>query len=335
MHLHQLKRREFIALLGGAATASWPLAVRAQQPERMRRIGVLMNSNETDLETKGYITAFVQGLRNLGWIEGQDMHLDIRWNEGDAAERTRALATELLRLSPDVILASTTPNLTALLRQGPAMPIVFMLVSDPLAQGFVSNLAQPGGNITGFAVYEFSIGGKWIDLLKQMTPTLARVAIMFNPDTSPPFWLSAFEAAAPALGVEVMAAPVHNPADIRRMVEKISSQPNAGLIVPTDTFLRVHRDLIVEQTARHRLPAMYFSRLFTAAGGLMSYDADSETQFKQAAVYVDRILRGAKPGNLPVQTPTKFNLVINVKTARALGIEVPMSLLLNADDYIE
>jgi putative ABC transport system substrate-binding protein len=204
-----------------------------------------------------------------------------------------------------------------------------------LAQGFVSNLAHPGGNITGFAEYEFSIGGKWLDLLKQIAPTLVRVGIMFNPDTSPSFWLSTFEAAAPSLGVEAMAAPVHNTADVERIVEKISSRPNGGLIVPTDTFLRVHRELIVEQAARHRLPAMYFSRLFTSVGGLMSYDADSETQFKQAAIYIDRILKGAKPGNLPVQTPTKFNLVINVKTAKTLGIEVPMNLLLNADDYIE
>jgi putative ABC transport system substrate-binding protein len=327
-----VKRRQFITLVGGAA--AWPITVRAQQAGSLRRVGVLMNSDESDPEAKSYLDAFVQGLRKLGWIEGQNLHIDLRWNAGDA-ERSRTFATELLRLSPDVILSSTTPNLTALLRQGPAMPIVFMQISDPLAQGFVTNLAHPGGNITGFAMYEFSIGGKWINLLKQIRPGLTRVTVIFNPDTSPTFWVSSFEAAAPSLGVEVMAAPVHDISDIERVVEQVSRQPNGGLIVPTDTFLRVHRQLIVELAARYRLPAMYFSRLFTTIGGLMSYDAASESQFRQAATYVDRILRGEKPADLPVQAPTKFELVINLKTAKAMGLDVSQDMLSIADEVIE
>ena len=330
-----MKRREFIRLLGGGATA-WPLLAHAQQTGPARRVGVLMNSIEADPEYRAYLAAFVQGLRTLGWIEGQNLRLDVRWNAGDA-ERTRISASELLSLSPDVILSSSTPSLTALLRQGPAMPIVFTQVSDPVTQGFVSNLARPGGNITGFAAYEFSIGGKWIDLLKQMVPGLTRVAIVFSPDASPQskFLLSAVEATAPSLGVEVSAAPVHDAADIGRAVENMSRQPNGGLIVPTDTFLRVHAKLMVELAARHRVPVMYFSRFFTENGGLMSYGTDNESTFRQAPIYIDRILKGAKPGDLPVQTPTKFSLVTNVKTAKALGIEVPMILLLRADDYLE
>jgi putative ABC transport system substrate-binding protein len=328
-----MRRREFITLLSGIA-AAWPLAARTQQHAEMRRVGVLMNGDGTEPDLNADLVAFTRGLRGLGWIDGQNIHLDVRWNGGDAA-RARGLAIELLRLSPDAILTASTPNLTALLRQGPVMPVVFTLVSDPLGQGFVSNLAQPGGNITGFSQYEFSIGGKWIDLLKQMVPGLARVAIISNPDTTPAFWLSSFEAAAPSLGVEVVAAPVHNTVDIEPAIENVSRQKNSGLIVPTDTFLRVHRQLLVESVARHRVPAMYFSRLFTEIGGLMSYEADAESQFKQAAVYIDRILHGDKPGGLPVQGPTKFSFVVNVKTAKTLSIEVPMSLLLNADDYIE
>jgi putative ABC transport system substrate-binding protein len=329
-----MRRRQFIVLLGGVV--AWPRAAPAQQTGSVRRVGVLMNSDEADLEYRTYLAAFVQGLRTLGWIEGQNLRLDVRWNAGDP-ERTRISATELLGLSPDVILASSTPSLTALLRQGPAMPIVFMQVSDPVAQGFVSNLARPGGNITGFAAYEFSIGGKWIDLLKQMVPGLARVSIIFNPDASPQskFLLSAVEGAAPSLGVGVAAAQVHDAEEMGRAVENVSRQPNSGLIVPTDSFVQVHAKLMVELAARHRVPVIYFSRFFTEAGGLMSYGTDNDSLSRQASVYIDRILKGAKPGDLPIQTPTKFSLVINVKTAKALGIEVPTNLLLRADDYIE
>jgi putative tryptophan/tyrosine transport system substrate-binding protein len=330
-----MKRREFIRFLAGAATA-WPLATRAQQAGRMRRVGVLMSSRETDPERKAQLGLFVQSLRSLGWIDGQNLRLDVRWNGGDA-ERTRAFATELIGLSPDVILSATTPNLTALVRQAPTMPIVFVLVSDPVAQGFVSNLARPGGNITGFTSYEFSIGGKWIDLLKQVVPALAHVSVIFNPDTSPQnnFLLGAIKSAAPALGVEATAAPVHDPAGIERAIESESLLPHGGLVFPTDNFLQTHWQLSAGIAARYRLPAISFDRYFTEAGGLMSYGSDSDPSFRQAAVYVDRILKGAKPSDLPVQTPTKFNLVINVKTAKALGIEVPTNLLLTADDFIE
>jgi putative ABC transport system substrate-binding protein len=329
-----MRRRQFITLLGGAAT--WPLAARAQQAGATRRVGMLMNADETNPEFKAYVAAFVQGLRNLGWIDGQNLHLDLRWAGGNA-ERARTAATELLRLAPDVILSSSTVNLTALLRQAPTMPIVFVQVSDPVAQGFISNLARPEGNITGFSAYEFSIGGKWVDLLKQMVPGLARVSLMFNPDTSPQskFFLSSVEAVRPSLGVEVMAAPVHTAADIERAIESMSRQPNSGLILTTDSFLLLQYKLIVDLAARHRVPAMSSDRGFTAIGGLMSYGIDYDSIFRQAAIYIDRILKGVKPATLPVQGPTKFTLIVNVTAAKALGIEVPTSLLLRADEYIE
>jgi putative ABC transport system substrate-binding protein len=321
-------------LFSGAA--AWPVAAGAQLGERVRRIGVLMNGDDTRPEFKAYVAAFVQGLRNLGWIESQNLRIELRWAGGDA-ELARTSANELLRLMPDVIFSSGTANLTALLRQGPTMPIVFVQVSDPIAQGFVSNLAHPGGNITGFYAYEFSIGGKWIDLLKQIAPGLVRVSLIFNPDTSPQskFLLNSVEAVGPSLGVEVTAAPVHDAADIERAIESLSRQPNGGLIFPTDTFITLHRELIVELAARHRVPAMYAQRDLTASGGLMSYAIEYDSQFRQAAIYIDRILKGAKPADLPVQGPTKFALVINVTAAKALGIEIPTSLLLRADEYIE
>jgi len=329
-----MRRREFITLLGGAA-AAWPPAARAQQPGRTRRLGVLMNSDENDAEVKAQLAAFTQGLRNLGWTEGQNVSVDIRWNRGNA-ESTRIAATELLSLSPDTILSATTPNLTALLRLAPTMPVVFVAVSDPVAQGFVSNLARPSGNVTGFSAYEFSIGGKWVDLLKQVVPGLKHVAIIFNPDASSNnFLFDSIKAVAPSLGVEATAATVHDAAGIERAIEKVSRQPNGGVVLAPDPLLQVHRQLTVEQTARYRVPAISWERYFTEIGGLMSYGVDNESIFRQAAIYVDRVLKGDRPSELPVQTPTKFNLVINVKTARALGIEIPTNLLLIADDYIQ
>jgi putative tryptophan/tyrosine transport system substrate-binding protein len=316
--------------LGSAA--AWPLAARAQQGERVRRIGVLMDADETALQA--YLTAFMQGLRNLGWIEGQNLRIEVRWNAGDA-ERARTFATELLRPSPDVILASSTTNLTVSLRQGPTMPIVFVLVSDPVTQGFVSNLAHPGGNVTGFSNYEFSIGGKWIDLLKQIAPGLARVDVVFNPDTSPQskFFVNSIQTAAPLLGVESTAAPIQEVADIERAIESASLRPNTGLIFPPDAFLIVHGRLIVDLAVRHRVPSMYTDRSYPQMGGLISYGADYESQFRQAAIYVDRILKGAKPGDLPVQGPIKFSFVINRRTAKALTI--PETLLATADEVIK
>jgi putative ABC transport system substrate-binding protein len=330
-----MQRREFITLLGGTALA-WPLSARAQQDARLRRVGVLMGAEETDLDYKALVAVFVQGLRSLGWIDGQNLRIEVRWS-GDDVEHERTSATELLRLSPDVIFAATTPNLTALLRQGPVMPIVFAQVSDPIAQGFVTNLAHPGGNITGFAAYEFSIGGKWIDLLKHVLPGLTRVAVIFNPNTAPQskLLLSSIEAAAPALNVQAVAVPFHDIAELERAIQSMAGQPNSGIIFPTDNFLQVHRQLVVELAARHRVPAMYYSRFFTNIGGLMSYGIEYESIFRQAAVYVDRILKGAKAGDLPVQSPTKFSFVINMKAARGLGMDVATSVLLSADDYIE
>jgi putative ABC transport system substrate-binding protein len=330
-----MRRRDFIKLLGGAA-AAWPVTARAQQAERMRRIGVLMNSIETDPVAKAELATFVQGLRSLGWIDGQTVRMDVRWS-GDDVERARTFATELIGLAPDAIMSVTTANLTALVRQAPTIPIVFTRVSDPVAQGFVSNLARPGGNITGFESYEFSIGGKWIDLLKQVVPDLTHVAIIFNPDTSPQnkFLLDSVKSAAPSLGVEVTVPAVHDPEGLARAIESVSLRPHGGLVFATDAFLQVHRQLTVELAARYRLPAISFDPYFAATGGLMSYGTSNDPEFRQAAVYIDRILKGAKPSELPVQTPTKFSLVINVKTAKALGIEVPTNLLLTADDFVE
>jgi len=330
-----MRRRDCITLLGSAA-AAWPLVARGQQGTRMRRIGVLMQSDESDPRAKAQFTAFVQGLRSLGWVDGQTLRMDVRWSEANV-DRTRALATELIGLAPDAILSSTTENLNALVRQAPAIPIVFLNVFDPVAQGFVSNLARPGGNITGFASYESSMGGKWIDLLRQVVPDLAHVAIVFNPDTSTQnrLMLDPAKSAGPALGVEVMPAPVHDPEGLARAIESVSLRPHGGLVFPPDPFLQVHRQLIVELAARYRLPAISFDPYFPGTGGLMSYGKEDASEFRQAAVYIDRILKGAKPSELPVQTPAKFNLVINVKTAKALGIEVPTNLLLTADDFIE
>jgi putative ABC transport system substrate-binding protein len=329
-----MKRRDFITLLGGAA--AWSLAARAQQAGSLRRVGVLMNSAEADPDYQAFLASLAQALRKLGWIEGQNLRTEVRWNAGDA-ERARTVAGELLRLSPEVILAASTTNLAEVLRRGPTMPIVFVLVSDPVAQGFVSNLARPGGNITGFASFEFSIGGKWIELLKQVSPSLSHVVLIANPDTSPQskFFTGSIESAAPALGVEATAAPVHSTADIEQAIEIVARRPSGGLIIPTDNFLTAHRQLIVESAARHRVPAIYATQFYTEIGGLMSYSNDFGNQFRQAAVYIDRILKGAKPGDLPVQGPTKYNFVINLKTAKALGIEIPTNLLLTADDYIE
>jgi putative tryptophan/tyrosine transport system substrate-binding protein len=330
-----MRRRDFITLLGSAA-AAWPLAARAQQPGGVRRIGVLMNGDEGDPARRGDVASFSQALRKLGWIEGQNLGIEVRWSAGDA-ERARSLAGELLRLSPDMILAAATFNLTELLRLGPAMPIVFVLVSDPVEQGFVLSLAHPGGNITGFSAFEFSIGGKWIELLKRMAPGLAHVTLVYNPDTSlqSKFFASSIESAAPSLGVDAALSTVHAAADIERAIETASRRPNGGLIFPTDSFLTLHRKLVVDSAARYRVPAIYGNLFFAEAGGLMSYTTDFGDQFRQAAVYIDRILKGAKPGELPVQGPNKYSFVINLKAAKALGIEVPTNLLLIADDYIE
>jgi len=278
----------------------------------------------------------VQGLRSLGWTEAQHLRIELRWTEGDG-ERARSAASELLKLSPDVILSSSTRNLAALLRQGPTMPVVFIQVSDPIAQGFVSSLAHPGGNITGFIAYEAAMGGKWVDLLKQMAPRLNRVALVFNPDASPQskFFLDSVEAAAPSFGVAVVPAHLHDCPGIEAAIVTLARQPDTGLIFPPDGFTELHSKPIAEIVARHGLPAIYNEGNFVEDGGLMSYSQNFDEQFRQAASYVDRILKGAKPGDLPIQLPTKFKLVINLTAAKALGLTVPPTLLALADEVIE
>jgi putative ABC transport system substrate-binding protein len=329
-----MKRREFITLVGSAA--AWPAMARAQQADRMRRVGVLMNGGPADAERQGWLAAFLQTLRNLGWTEGQNLRVELRWNENNT-DRTRAAAAELVRLAPDVISSAGSQNLAAMLGETGTIPIVFTQVSDPVAQGFVTTLARPGGNITGFTNFEASMAGKWLDLLKQVAPDIKRVALLFNPATSPQskMFLSSVELAAPSFGVQVSASPVHERADIASAIDRFATQPNSGLIFPTDTFISEHRKLVVELVARARLPAIYAFREGMNDGGLMSYGTSFIDQYRQAAFYVDRILNGEKPADLPVQQPTKFEFVINMKAAKALGIEIPMSLLLTADEVIE
>jgi ABC-type uncharacterized transport system substrate-binding protein len=331
-----VKRRDFITLLGGAV--AWPLVARAQQPERMRRIGVLMNSTATDAAWQSYVAGFVEALRQLGWSEGQNLRVDLRWNAGDAA-LARIYAAQLIGLMPDVILASSTTNLTIVQQATNTIPVIFVAVSDPVAQGFVANVTRPGGNLTGFGMFEFSVGGKWVDLLKEIAPRLARVGVMFNPDTSPQskFFMRSIEAAAPSLGVQAMPIPVRATSDIETAIETFARVPNGGLILPTDSFIRLRQTLIVELAGRHRLPAVSADEDFAKNGGLMYYGATINLldQFRQAAGYVDRILKGTKPGDLPVQRADKYTLAINLKTAKALGLTVPLPLIGLADEVIE
>jgi putative ABC transport system substrate-binding protein len=330
-----MRRRDVITLLGSAAAAPvlWPGAAHAQQP---KRVGVLMSAAPTNLESQAYNTAWEQQLRKLGWIDGQNLHIEYRWVAGDAA-LARSYAAELVALAPDVILSSSTANLIALQRLSPASPIVFVQVSDPVTQGFILSMARPGGNITGFAAYEFTIGAKWLDLLKQLVPAVDRVGVMSNPQTAPQskFFMGSIEAAAPTFGVKVVAAPVNSVSDIETAFANMSRLPNGGMVFPTDSFTTIHRKLIFDLATRHRLPAIYASVTHVREGGLMGYAIDYVEQFRQAAIYVDRILKGAKAGDLPVQTPTKYDLAINLNTVRALDIEVPLSLLLIANEQIE
>jgi putative ABC transport system substrate-binding protein len=329
-----IRRREFIAGLGSAAV--WPLAARAQQPNRVRRIGVLMTGTQKDDYYPSLLRTFMQMLQKLGWRERDNVQFDVRWSEGDV-ERTRSYAIELVGLAPDIILVTGASNLTAVLRATRSIPVVFALVSDPVAQGFVASLARPGDNITGLSAYEFPTGAKWVDLLKQLAPGLVRIAVMSNPDTSPQsaLFLPSIAAAAPLFGVEVAAAPVHTVAEIERTIENLSHQPHSGLVLPTDGFTLVHRELIITLARRHQLPNIGAEPLFSKLGGLMSYFADYDPQFRQAAIYVDRFLRGTKLADLPVQLPTKFTLSINLEAAMTLGFDVPLGLLLSADEVIE
>jgi putative tryptophan/tyrosine transport system substrate-binding protein len=336
MQFDHLKRRQFLTLVGGAA--AWPLAARAQQTERIRRLGVLMNGSATEAAPQSYVAALVQELRQLGWAEGQNVRVDVRWNAGDA-QLARIYAAQLIGLMPDVILTASTTNLTVIQQATSTVPVVFTQVSDPVAQGFVASIAKPGGNLTGFSALEFSIGGKWLELLKEAVPGLARVGVMFNPDTSPQskFFMRSIEAAATSLGVQTLPMPVRASSDITPTIESFARQSGAGLILPTDTFTRLRDQLIVEAVNRYRLPAISADDNFPKHGGLMYYGViiNLVDQFRQAARYVDRILKGAKPGDLPIQLSDKYTFVINLKTAEALGLTIPLPLLGRADEVIE
>jgi putative tryptophan/tyrosine transport system substrate-binding protein len=329
------RRRDFVTLLGGAA-AAWPLSARAQQPAGIRRVGVLMNLSENDLEAQRLVTAFREGLAQLGWVDGGNLRMDYRWASGDVG-RIRAFAKELVELSPDIIVGYATPSVVALQQETRSVPIVFLSVTDPVGQGLVASLAHPGGNITGFAVFEFSLGTKWMEALKQIVPGLRRVTTIFNPKTAPyyPLYLRAIEKAASSFAVEPIVIEVHDDAEIERAISTLAREPDGGLIVLPDSFNMVHRRTIIALVERYRLPAMYYFPLFATDGGLISYGPDEIDMFRRTAGYVDRILKGAKAGDLPIQQPTNFRLVINLKTARALGLDVPPTLLARADEVIE
>jgi len=330
-----MRRRDFVALLGGAALAS-PVAARAQQPGRMRRVGVLMGVAESDPEGQARIAAFRQGLSDLGWADSRNLRIEYRWAAGDA-DRIRAYAAELVALAPDVLVGNGAPVLTALRDATRSIPIVFVLVNDPVGQGFIANLARPGGNITGFSFLEYSMVGKSLEMLRQLAPNVHRVAIMFNPATAPHYtvFLRSFETVPPPSPLEIKATPVGTEADIERAVAKLAKEPGSGLLVPPDTFTVVHRDLVISSAAQHRVPAIFTYRQFVREGALISYGPETTDIFQRSASYVDRILKGANPGDLPAQAPTKFELAINVRTARTLGLDVPPTLLALADEVIE
>ena len=333
-----MKRREFISLLGGAAAAPsllWPLAAPAQQRERMRRVGVLINLTQTDSEGRARDEAFVQGLRQLGWTEGDNLQIDRRWTKGDA-ERGRQYATELVALAPDVILTTGSAGLIPLLQVTRTIPIVFTIVPDPVGAGFVDSLARPGGNATGFVQFEFGLSGKWLELLKEIAPGVTRVAVLREPGlTAAIAQFAALQAVAPPFRVELVPLNFRNEGDIERTVAAFVRSSTDGMIVTSGPLAAVHRAVIIATAARHKLPTVYVSRFMALDGGLISYGPDFRDQYRRAAGYVDRILKGEKPADLAVQAPTKYELVINLKTARALGLEIPATLLARADEVIE
>ena len=329
-----MKRRQFITLLGGAA--AWPLAARAQQPSGMRRIGVLMNLAENDPESQARIAAFREGLAKLGWTEGRNVQIEYRWIAGDP-DRARAYAAELVKLNPDVIFAGTTTSALSLQRETHSVPIVFAQVADPVGAGLVASLARPGGNITGFAQFEYAIGAKWVELLKQIAPQITRVAIIYDPanPSEARGYLPAIEAAARSFGMQVSVSAVRDVAEIERAIEEFAREQNGGLIPLPTPLMGLHRDLIISLTRRHRLPNVFAWRYWPIEGGLVSYGIDNLELYRRAPSYVDRILKGEKPDDLPVQQATKFELVINLKTAKELGLDPPISLLARTDEVIE
>ena len=333
MAIH-IRRREFIVTLGGAA--AWPLAARAQQAEQIRRIAMLSGLTASDPEAQARLAAFHQGLKEVGWTADRTLHIDFRWSSGDTAE-TQTLARELVELNPELIVGMTTPAVAALVKETNTIPIVFAGIVDPVGRGFVSNMARPGGNVTGILNFEFSMGGKWLETLKQVAPAIRRVDLLFNPETAPfaASFVRVIEDSATSFAVQPTPAPVNDAAQLERAVIDIAAKPGGGLIVLPDVFTIGHRDLIIGLAARHRVPAVYPLRAFAVSGGLITDSGDTSDILRRTASYVDRILKGAKPGDLPVQSPTKFELVINLKTAKSLGLEISPMLLARADEVIE
>jgi putative tryptophan/tyrosine transport system substrate-binding protein len=329
-----MRRREFIGFLGGAA-ASWPLAAHAQQPERVRRIGLLMGMAD-DREAQARVTALKQGLQELGWTDGRNIQIEIRFTGADA-DRIRAYAAELVALAPDVIVSHTTAAIRALRQTTSSIPIVMAAINDPVEQGVVSSLAHPGGNITGFTFMDFQMVGKWLEMLKEAAPGVSRAVLIFNPDTSPHFYVyvGSFKAVSRSTAVEVTAAPVRSTTEVEEALAKLGHDLGGGLIVASDAFTLAHLQLFIRLAQQHRVPAVYAWRTAVAQGALMSYGPDPYDLFRRSASYVDRIFKGAKPADLPVQQPTKFELAINLKTARALGLQIPDKLLALADEVIE
>jgi ABC-type uncharacterized transport system substrate-binding protein len=330
-----MRRRKFIALLGGAA-AAWPLAGRAQQGDRMPRLGILMAGAERDPHYQADVAVFREGLQKLGWVDGQNIRIEVRW-AGFGAETMRRYAKELIALQPDLILSHDTPTTATLLQETRSVPIVFATVADPVGSGFVASFARPGGNATGFAVYEASLGGKWLEVLKETVPSVSRVVVIFNPATAPfaVYVLESLNNAAPSFGVKARVAHVSDVSELETVVATQSREPNSGLIVLNEDFMIAHRVEIISLAARYRLPAVYPFRFFAELGGLVSYGVNLNDNFRRAVPYADQILRGAKPSELPVQAPVKFELVINLTTAKALGLTVPPTVLGRADEVID
>jgi ABC-type uncharacterized transport system substrate-binding protein len=330
-----MRRRDFIKFVGTAP--AWPLLARAQQREKVRRIGVLMAHREGDPEFQDYLSAFRQGLQKLGWVEDRNIQIDTRWGALDDKEVRQQSAKEILALNPDIILTQNTPPTASMLQQTQTVPVVFVIVTDPVGSGFVRSLSRPGGNATGFTIMEPTTSGKWLELLKDIAPQTKRAAFLFNPRTAPfaNYYLNPFKAAAASLGVEAVAATVDSKSDLETVFATQAQSPDTGLVVMPDGFLNVYRTEIVTLAARYRLPAIYPWRFFTELGGLMSYGFDQRDSFLTAATYIDRIMKGEKPADLPVQAPTKYELVINRKTAKMLGLTLAASLTARADDLIE
>jgi putative ABC transport system substrate-binding protein len=329
-----MRRREFIGLLGGAA-AAWPLATGAKQAERMRRISVLMGYPEGDPQAQANVTALLQGLQSLGWIEGRNVQIDYRWAGGDP-DKARTFARELIATTPDVMVSSTNQVTRIVQQETQTIPIVFAFVGDPVGSGFAASLAHPGKNITGFANFENSIGGKWVELFKEIAPRAGRVGFVFNPDAAPNVgFFHAAEAAAPSLGIKLAALAVRDASDIEQHIAAFASEPDGGLIVAPHAVTLGNRKLLIELAARYRLPAVYSDRYFAESGGLVSFGNNSADLFRRAATYVDLILKGANPADLPVQLPTKFELIVNLKAAEMLGLTIPESFLIRADTVLE